>query len=164
MEKRPITEMGSMASTPSAKFANELLGGGMAYQGVHWTRDEVKQLRRLYKYEVERPNEKPAPPIAPNRSDFNSEWDYRSAVSRYEDELRNHSKWQDPIALLQAGADRNMARYAEHDGLRIVAWLSRYAEPGEDPMKVLIRLLMDSGIDIDPSDVSWAMEDDDSLA
>lgn len=50
-----------------------------------------------------------------------------------------------------------MARYAEHDGLRIVAWLSRYTEPGEDPMKALIRLLMDSGIDIDPSDVTWAV-------
>lgn len=157
MEKRPTTEMGSMASTPSAKFANELLGGGMVYQGVHWSRDEVKRLCRLYEYEAERPNEKPAPPIAPNRSDFNSDWDYRSAVSRHEDELRNHAKWQDPIALLQAGADRNMARYVEHDGLRIVAWLSRYTEPGEDPMKALIRLLMDSGIDIDPSDVTWAV-------
>lgn len=50
-----------------------------------------------------------------------------------------------------------MARYAEHDGLRIVAWLSRYTEPGEDPMKALIRLLMGSGIDIDPSDVTWAV-------
>lgn len=169
MQKRPTTKMGSMVSTPSAKFANELLGGGMVYQGVHWSRDEVNRLRELYGYKVERPNEKPAPPIAPNRSDFNSDWDYRRAVSRHEDELRNHAKWQDPIVLLQAGADRNMARYAEHDGLRIVAWLSRYTEPGEDPMKALIRLLMDSGIDIDPSDVTWALEDnedseDDSLA
>lgn len=160
MEKRPTTKLGSLVSTPSAKFANELLGGGLVYQGVHLTQSEVDRLRRLYKYEVERPNEKPAPPIAPNRSDFNSEWDYRSAVSRHEDELRNHAKWQDPNALLQAGADRNMVRYAEHDGLRIVAWLSRYTEPGEDPMKSLIRLLMNSGIDIDPSDVTWAMSDE----
>ncbi len=157
LQNRPTTKMGSLVSTPSAKFANELLGGGMVYQGVHWTQSEVDRLRKLYEYKVERPNKKPAPPVAPKRSDFNSDWDYRSAVSRHEDELRNHAKWQDSIALLQAGADRNMARYAEHDGLRIVAWLSRYAEPGEDPMKALIRLLMDSGIDIDPSDVTWAI-------
>ena len=162
MQKRPTTKMGSMVSTPSAKFANELLGGGMVYQGVHWSRDEVKRLRKLYGYKVERPNEKPAPPLAPKRSEFSYDSDYRSAMRQHEIELENHKTWTDPVELMQAGADHNMTRYAEHDGLRIVAWLSRYTEPGEDPMKALIRLLMDSGIDMDPGDVTWAMEDDES--
>lgn len=162
MQKRPTTKMGSMVSAPSAKIANELLGGGMVYQRVHWSRDEVNRLRELYGYKVERPNEKPAPPSAPKRSEFRSDYDYQSAMRRHETELENHAAWTDPVELMQAGADRNMTRYAEHDGLRIVAWLSRYTEPGEDPMKALIRLLIDSGIDMYPSDVTWAMEDDEA--
>lgn len=164
MQKRPTTKMGSMVSAPSAKFANELIGGGMVYQGVHWSQDEVKRLRKLYKYEVERPNKKPERPLEPQRSEFEFDSDYRRAMNMHAMAIKHHAAGTDPVEFMQAGADRNMARYAEHDGLRIVAWLSRYTEPGEDPMKALIRLLMDSGIDIDPSDVTWAMEDDDSLA
>lgn len=57
--------------------------------------------------------------------------------------------------LLQAGADRAMFREAELDGLRIVAWLAKYVEPGRDPMKTIVRMAIDAGFDVDPSDVEW---------
>jgi hypothetical protein len=47
-------------------------------------------------------------------------------------------------------------RAAEHDGLRILAWLARHAEPGEDPLKLVVRMASDVGCDIDPADESWA--------
>lgn len=56
----------------------------------------------------------------------------------------------------EVGADRNMLRYAAHDGLRIMAWLARSAETGEDPLKLVIRMAIDQGFDVDPEDVAYA--------
>jgi len=61
------------------------------------------------------------------------------------------------LRLLQAGADRNLFRHAEVDGLRIVAWFAKYLEPGEDPLRWLIQRLAEVGAyDLDPNDVEWA--------
>jgi hypothetical protein len=62
----------------------------------------------------------------------------------------------DPRALLQAGADRNMIRHAEHDGLRLIAWLARHVPAGEDPLKSLVLAAVDAGWDVSPEDASWA--------
>jgi hypothetical protein len=58
--------------------------------------------------------------------------------------------------LLDAIDVRDLMRAAEHDGLRILAWLARHAEPGEDPLKLVVRMASDVGCDIDPADESWA--------
>lgn len=60
--------------------------------------------------------------------------------------------------ILQLGADQVMFREAELDGLRIVAWLAKYVEPGRDPMKTIVRMAIDAGFDVDPSDVEWIEE------
>ena len=57
--------------------------------------------------------------------------------------------------LLDAGALRNVFRRAEHDGLRMVAWLARYLDQGEDPMKFLVQAVIDAGGEVDPEDVEW---------
>jgi hypothetical protein len=57
---------------------------------------------------------------------------------------------------MQAGADRNMVRHAESDGIRLIAWLAKYVPEGEDPLKTLVQLAVDAGWDVDPSDVTWA--------
>lgn len=61
--------------------------------------------------------------------------------------------------LLQAGADRNVLRHAQADGLRLVAWLARYVEPGKDPLRTLVELACQAGWDVDPIDVGWAQGD-----
>lgn len=63
--------------------------------------------------------------------------------------------------LLQAGADRNVLRHAQADGLRLVAWLARYVEPGKDPLRTLVELACQAGWDVDPIDVGWAQGTDD---
>ena len=67
--------------------------------------------------------------------------------------------------LLDAGALRNVLRRAEHDGLRMVAWLARYLDPGEDPMKFLVQAVIDAGGDVDSADVEWVQgaSDEDAL-
>ncbi|HZL96042.1 MAG TPA: hypothetical protein VFB99_20460 [Vicinamibacterales bacterium] len=70
--------------------------------------------------------------------------------------LRAHAKWEDPRAFMQAGADRDVFRHAELDGLRLLAWIARYVPPGEDPLKSLVMLASDAGWDVDPDDVAWA--------
>jgi hypothetical protein len=67
-------------------------------------------------------------------------------------------KWKDPSVLLQAGADVGTFRCAEEDGLRMVAWIAKFASPGEDPLKVLVRMAADAGLDAS-SDLEWAEEE-----
>jgi hypothetical protein len=59
-------------------------------------------------------------------------------------------------ALLQSGADVSMMRHAETDGLRIMAWLARYVEAGEDPLKTVVGAMVDAGFDVEPADADWA--------
>lgn len=63
-------------------------------------------------------------------------------------------------ALMQAAADRNAFRHAEADGLRLLAWISRFVPAGEDPLKTLVEMAAESGCDVDPEDVMWADEID----
>ncbi len=51
-------------------------------------------------------------------------------------------------ALTAAGNTRNMYRFAERDGLRVMAFLSRYCEHGEDPVRVVAEGLASLGYDV----------------
>lgn len=50
--------------------------------------------------------------------------------------------------LMEAGSTRNLLRAAKADGLRLIAFIARFCEPGEDPVKFLARVLLDQGYDI----------------
>jgi hypothetical protein len=82
------------------------------------------------------------------------------------DELRSLEKvyefHSEENPLLQAGADRNLFRHAEADGLRVLAWLSRYTEPGQDPLKVLVGLAVEAGLNVDPEDCAWAEDEEEA--
>ena len=60
--------------------------------------------------------------------------------------------------LYQAGADRDMFRHAEADGLRLLAWIAKYVEKGQDPVKTLIQFASESGVDVSPEDYEGAKE------
>jgi len=87
---------------------------------------------------------------------------YKS-VSFTRDEYRSIQKFyeftEEDNPLYQAGADRNMFRTLETDGLRLLGWLARYVEPGQDPLKVLIQFAIEAGVDVDPSDVDYSESD-----
>jgi hypothetical protein len=54
------------------------------------------------------------------------------------------------------GSRMNLMRHAEADGMRMIAWLAKFCEPGDDPVRVLVQLAMLAGWDVDPVDAEWA--------
>lgn len=79
---------------------------------------------------------------------------FKSLVELYEVEPEQDT-------LLQSGVDRNVLRHASHDGLRLLAWLAEYVPNGTDPLKFLVQLAVDMGLDVDPSDAEWSTGKDD---
>lgn len=61
--------------------------------------------------------------------------------------------------LMQAGANRNAIRHAECDGLRMLAWFAKYVPAGEDPLRYLIQVMMNAGLEVDGSDAEWSMDE-----
>lgn len=165
--KRPSIDgvHGSLVTTPMAATTMQLLGMGLRVEGVAVTRDELKAMKKLYGYTPEKPNEKPPPPKPPEKpgddADSLARFRYGEALTAHKRALAAHEKWEDPIAMHQAGADRNLFRHAEADGVRLVAWLAKFVPPGEDPLKTVIQCAVAAGFDVDPSDVTWAGEMDD---
>lgn len=150
-----------VTSTPSANSLIDLLGGGERHESVTLSTDEMKHVRRLYQFVEEPPQsrppepEKPKPPTGDDRSP--AAWKaHDEAMRAYEEAKRAWDTWRDPRVFMQAGADRNAFRYAAADGLRIVAWLARYMEPGADPLKTIVQLACENGFDVDPEDSEWA--------
>lgn len=161
---RPSIEDRAIVSTPTAAIFIKLLGSGGIFNGVAFSKTEFQNLNKLYGFTKEPPNKKPPPPEEPKREDFDVEYKYQDAVRQHKLAMERHAKWEDPRPLYQAGADRNMLRYAEADGLRMIGFMAKFCETGEDPMKALVRMAIDAGYDVDPEDVSWAEEEDDTPA
>jgi hypothetical protein len=143
-------------TTPRVASVMTLLGVGALTGPVAFTRDEKRAIDRLYGLVPERPQKRPEPPVAPVREDFADRWAYDDAVRDHKTAMEAWRRWKDSSPLMQAGADRNAFRHAEADGLRMVAWIAKYVEPGQDPVKVLVRMAIDAGWDVDPADVDWA--------
>jgi hypothetical protein len=137
----------------------KLLGSGLIVGSVALSRDETQAIKKLYGYEPEKPTKKPAAPKAPDRADFKSTFDYEDAVRKHDAAMRAHANWQDPMPMMQAGADRNATRHAEADGLRLLAWLAKFVPVGEDPLKTLVQAAADAGWDVDASDIAWAEDE-----
>jgi len=58
----------------------------------------------------------------------------------------------DENPLMAAGSRRNLFRYATRDGLRVMAFLARYCEPGEDPVQLVAEGLVELGYDCELED------------
>jgi hypothetical protein len=58
--------------------------------------------------------------------------------------------------LLRSGEVRHDLRRAQADGLRMVAWIARFVEPGEDPVKALVHLAVQAGWDVSAEDAAWS--------
>jgi len=66
----------------------------------------------------------------------------------------------DDNSLVQARNETASLRLAQRDGLRIIAWLSKFCEPGQDPLKVIVPLLSEAGYGVEPEDLDWAERED----
>lgn len=159
--KRPSVQGMADVTTPFAGTMMQLIGVGGTFENVAFSKTEIRNLKKLYGFEAEKPNKKPPPPEAPKREDFGSDWDFERAERDHKESLKRHANWEDPRALMQAGADRNLYRHVRGDGLRLAAYIAKFCQPDEDPMKVLIRMAIDSGYAVDPEDVTWAEAEED---
>jgi hypothetical protein len=161
VKNRPTTdgEHGSLTTTPHAASMFRMFGG-QSYGGVTLSRDEMRAVNRLYGYKKEQPAAKPPPPVAPVRADFAKPYEFNDVLREHERALKAHERWEDPSQFLQAGADRGAFKHAEADGLRLAGWLAKHLQPGEDPLRALVRLAVDAGWDVDPEDVGWANAED----
>lgn len=153
--ERPRTDaLRALVTTPLAATMVDLLGGHRT-QSVTLTNDEKRAMDRLYGFIPEQPRQRPPQPIAPKRADFPDGWKFDDAVRAHKAAMDAWQRWEDPQSFAQAGADRNAFRHAEGDGLRMLAWIARYVEPGSDPLKALVQLASNAGWDVDPADVGW---------
>lgn len=153
--KRPQVA-GCRVTTPNAGDMIQLLGSGPVHGGLAVTKSEYRALQRLYDVIDEPPNEKPPAPPAPKREDFADGYTYDDALRKHELARRAWSEWKDPRDFYQAGADRNLMRHAEADGMRIIAWIARFVPAGDDPLKHVVQAFAALGCDTDPADNEWA--------
>jgi hypothetical protein len=159
LRSRPKTRnpYGSPVSTPRAAEMVNLLGGASS-GAVTLTSDEKRAIDRLYGFVPEQPRQRPERPVEPRREDFADWASHDAAVRAHKAALEAWQKWTDPRQFMQAGANRNVFRHAKADGLRMLAWIARHMQPGDDPVKALVRLAVDAGWDVDPADVDWCNE------
>jgi len=152
------TYNGSTVTTPEAAMLIQLLGA-QTYRDLALTTDQMRAIQKLYGFVPEKPNKKPEAPVKPERADLDTLWKYEDAMKAYEKAVRSHEKWEDPIKLMQAGADHNALRHAQSDGLRVIAWLAQYVPAGEDPLKHVIQLAAEAGMDVSCEELEWANSD-----
>jgi hypothetical protein len=159
LDKRPEVVGGRHVTTPRTASMIEFLGSAFGSGPVQLSSEEYRAMARLY--EEEKPPPRPPRPVRVPDPPNTPQYKQRDADEAYQREVAQWEKWKpDAIrAWHQAGADRNMMRHAECDGLRLVAWLAKHVEPGKDPLKTLVQLAMDAGYDVDPADVDWVEEE-----
>ena len=155
--KRPTTA-GTYTTTPLAGTMLQLLGPGISSESLTLTRQEFEAVQKLYGFTKEKPNQKPPPPEPPKLT--GDRWKDQLAREDHQRALDAHAKWEDPRAFLQAGADRNAMRHARADGTRMLVWLAKFVDAGQDPLKLLIQMASDAGYDVDPNDYEWATNED----
>ena len=163
--KRPTTKKGSSTvTTPLSATIIELLGHDLSSGGVTLSRSESRAIKDLYGYKAEKPSNRPPEPTAPTPPGPSSGPDdareYRRLMEKYDGAMVNWRKWQDPLPLMQAGAARNAIRDAQVDGLRLLAWIAKYVEPGRDPLKTLVQFADEAGMPVSEEDVEWADEEE----
>lgn len=130
MQKRP--RMG--ACTPEDETLLKLLGGETVGSDVMFTRDQMKALERVY-----------------------GPLDHAEMQQRLNPDFIGPLKDPNPTAeaLLLAGSKRNLCRWMERDGLRVMGLLLHFLEQGEDPVRLVVRALADAGYDVGDH-VEWA--------
>lgn len=74
------------------------------------------------------------------------------------------SKGETGNGLLDAIDVRDLMRAAGHDGLRILAWLAKCVTPGEDPLKLVVRMAQRDGCDVSFDDYTWACPEESEVA
>ncbi len=146
--------------------------GGQSFNGCSFTVDTMRRLRAAYGVDTSREH------VADHQAMRETQVDkvYAKMLEEHAAANAPHAMWS-PLRgkptperpkvdhagearFSGAGDDRNLFRRVQRDGLRLMAVLSRYMERGEDPVKLLVKLLVNNGCDVDPTACQWADSED----
>lgn len=157
--KRPrISQAGTLVARPEDIAMAELLGYA-SFEGVGFTRDQKKALERYYGFTDAY--------IEDQVDSCREAHEARRKKLEEEEEERAKNSWgysskrpvplkpfseKDVRAMHQAGSDRNLFRHVRNDGLRVMAFLSKFLDRGEDPVELLEGLMSEAGFDCMLSD------------
>jgi len=164
--ERPTTQNGSPCATPTDAKVIQLLGGKSTH-GVMFTTDQMQALEEFYGYDFK---------AASKEAIAHAKERYKSAVSAYEklmadpdipDYKKRMRRAPEPVPedgggfgeFVVAGSERNLFRAVKEDGLRVMAFLGRFLEPGQDPVKLIVQLMSEVGYDVGDH-YEWAHEDE----
>jgi hypothetical protein len=162
-KKRPQTRGGGAVTTPHSASMITLLGSGIVSHGLALSRDENRALNKLYGLVPEKPHQRPPKPVFEPDPDLDY-FERQRAETKFKEAVKAWELWEDPRHIMQAGADRNMIRHAQADGLRLMAWFAKFVPAGEDPLKHLIQVVSNGGCDVEPEDIDWAMGENSGMA
>ena len=163
--------------TPMTQTMIDLMGRGAHHGAVYFSRSQTEALQRFYDFDPQRDIDTVEETLQAAYEKARDEYEDRKALWDSDKRAYKATYGWDATAprvprpptpliieklgrLQHAGAGRNLMRFVERDGLRLMAFLSRYLEQGEDPVKLVAQLCIDAGYDV-PDVSDWLEEDND---
>ncbi len=161
--ERPSTPPGDICVTPIDATMVQLLGG-QTFDGVTFTTDQIRALERFYGFDFKQ---------AGDEAEAHAQEAHEAALEAHQAFMDDpdviywkKEEKEPPTApdvksirnFIVAGSYRNMMRAVKEDGLRVMGFLARFLEKGQDPVKLLVQLMSESGFDV--SDCEWAFEEE----
>ena len=162
--------------TPSTWAMMRLLGDWNSFEGVALSREQEKALMAFYDFDdaldVRKAQEAQEAQVtaweerrqmhaqAKEAGDW-AAYDIKYGCRKFSEKPRlpEKPKPTNPLPFLRAGATKNMLRFCRRDGLRVMAFLARYLERGEDPVRLVAKLCIEAGYDV-TNDSDWIFGDD----
>ena len=165
-DKRP-GEPTAAVSTPLSWTMIQLLGSGPMWDGVTVTKTQYQHLRKAYEFDnkvtdAQVEDLRASREVQATRhAEKMEEWDARPYPASYEKPPLAPEPFDEQASrnFLTAGEDINLGCHMKRDGMRIIAYLSKWLEPGQDPMKLIVMMASDARFDVDFEDTEWADAD-----
>ena len=146
------------AATPNDIAMIELLGGNR-HEGIVLSRSQMNHLRKAYEFNPIFPAKCADQAVALREAEIvriKAENAEKAAKGLTRNSYNGLKDVPNPLTgaekktverFHQAGDDRDLLRQASGDGLRVMAFLAQFLEPGQDPVKLVVQLCADAGYD-----------------
>jgi hypothetical protein len=162
-----------IVDTPTTWTLMQLLGVNCSHNGVAFSKDQERFLGAFYGFDLVVDEQVAIETLETVQIKYEKETvEFETQHKLYTQDRQTYQKQYGVMApkkpvkpnqvssllLLKAGSRRNLFRYVERDGLRLMAFLAQYLEPNQDPVKLLAQLCIDAGFDVS-EDYDWIFDD-----
>ena len=179
-----VPGVGLNVDTPSTWRMMQLLGSGIVHEGHAFSKSQEKHLKDFYGFSQKKDEDDAAAQLAKTQETYEARSaDYWAAKALGAKSPEGKAAWEayaqkwdrsarygsaeppkppvggSTLGLLEAGTNRNLVRYVDRDGRRVMAFLAAFLEPGEDPVKLVAQLCSQAGYDV-TEDTEWMYEDE----